>query len=383
MWNIQRINLSSFCNRICILSLLAIGFISCGGPDIPDSVDNELQKLSKKIDFNRHVKPILSDKCFLCHGPDEAKISAGLQLHHAEAAYAELENSPGKFAIKPGNLNKSEFVYRILSEDPEFVMPKPDSHLVLTDYEKAVLIKWISDGAEYQDHWAFIKPESMEIPSQNNKEIVSNPIDHFVLERLKQEELSPSAKADKEILLRRLSFDLTGLPPTIEELDSFVNDSSPNAYEKQVDRLLNSKHYGEQMALGWMDLSRFADTHGYSVDRYRDMSPWRDWVIKAFNENMAYDQFVTWQLAGDLMSNPSKEMKLATAFNRIHPNNMEGGIINEEFLVEYAVDSVSTTSQAFLGLTVACARCHDHKFDPISQKNFYEMTSYFNNINES
>ena len=183
--------------------------------------------------------------------------------------------------------------------------------------------------------------------------------------------------------MRRLSFDLTGLPPTIEEMDSFLNDSSSDAYEEQVDRLLNSPHYGEQMTLDWMDLSRFADTHGYSVDRYRDMSPWRDWVIDAFNENMSYDKFVTWQLAGDLMDNPTKEMKLATAFNRIHPNNMEGGIINEEFLVEYAVDRVSTTSQAFLGLTVACARCHDHKFDPISQKNFYEMTSYFNNINES
>ncbi len=383
MRNINRFILSFFCNPSCILYFLAAGFISCGGPDIPDSVDIHLQKLSKKIDFNRHVKPILSDKCFVCHGPDEGKISAGLQLHYAEAAYAELENSPGKFAIKRGNLNKSEIVHRILSDDPDFLMPQPDSHLVLTDYEKAVLIKWISNGAEYQDHWAFIQPEPVKIPILKNKEPLKNPIDNFVVERLEQENLTASPRADKELLLRRLSFDLTGLPPTLEEMDSFLNDSSPKAYEKQVERLLISPHYGEQMALDWMDLSRFADTHGYSVDRYRDMSPWRDWVIKAFNENMSYDKFVTWQLAGDLLNNPSKEMKLATAFNRIHPNNMEGGIINEEFLVEYAVDRVSTTSQAFLGLTVACARCHDHKFDPISQKNFYEMTSYFNNINES
>jgi hypothetical protein len=358
-------------------------FFSCGGPDIPDSVDVHFQKLAKNIDFNRHVKPILSDKCFLCHGPDEAKISAGLQLHHPEAAYSELPNSPGKYAIKPGNTNKSELVARILSDDPNFVMPQPESHLVLTDYEKAVLIKWISEGAEYQDHWAFIPPEKVKIPVIKEDEAESNPIDKFVRKRLEIENIPPNKKADKEILLRRLSFDLTGLPPTLEEMDDFLDDDSPEAFEKQVDRLLNSPHYGEQMTLDWMDLSRFADTHGYSVDRYRNMSPWRDWVIKAFNENMAYDQFVTWQLAGDLLENPNKEMKLATAFNRIHPNNMEGGIINEEFLVEYAVDRVSTVGQAFLGLTVSCSRCHDHKFDPISQKHFYEMTSYFNNIDES
>lgn len=374
-------NTTNWKSAFYIIILLLV--YSCAGPDIPEAVDIQFQKLSDKIDFNRHVKPILSDKCFLCHGPDKNKISAGLQLHLAKTAYAELPNSPGKVAIKPGNINKSELVYRILSEDPDYRMPRPESHLVLTDYEKAVLIKWISDGAEYQDHWAFIKPLPAKIPTIKNEEFIGNSIDNFIISRLELENLKPSQKASKEILLRRLSFDLTGLPPSLEELDSFINDTSPIAYEKQVDRLLNSPHYGEQMALDWMDLSRFADTHGYSVDRYRDMSPWRDWVIKSFNNNIPYDQFVTWQLAGDLLENPTKEMKLATAFNRIHPNNMEGGIINEEFLVEYAVDRVSTASQAFMGLTVACARCHDHKFDPISQKNFYEMTSYFNNINES
>ena len=365
------------------VTLVLLILCSCGGTDLPEEVHAEYVKLPKKIDFNRHIKPILSDKCFLCHGPDKNKISAGLQLHLPESAYAELPDTPGKYAIKPGSLDKSELFHRIMSDDPNYLMPSPDSHLSLSNYEKAALIKWIEKGAEYKDHWAFISPEKYSVPEVTVKESVNNPIDNFVVKRLEQEKLEPSVKADKELLLRRLSFDLIGLPPTIEELDAFVKDNSPEAYEKQVDRLLNSPHYGEHMALDWMDLSRFADTHGYSVDRYRDMSPWRDWVIKSFNENMSYNQFVTWQLAGDLLENPTREMKLATAFNRIHPNNMEGGVVNEEFLVEYAVDRTSTVGQAFMGLTVACARCHDHKFDPISQKNFYEMTSYFNNINES
>ncbi|MCF7567644.1 DUF1553 domain-containing protein [Sabulilitoribacter arenilitoris] len=363
--------------------LILLVLFSCGGKELPEMVQQEYEKLPKDIDFNRHIKPILSDKCYLCHGPDNNTISAGLQLHLPELAYAELQNTPGKYAIKPGNLNKSELFHRILSDDPNYIMPTPDSHLSLSNYEKAALIKWIEKGAEYKDHWAFIKPQKYEIPEVEFRENLNNPIDNFVLKRLRKEGVTLAEKANKELLLRRLSFDLTGLPPTIEELDAFLNDNSPKAYEKQVNRLLNSPHYGEQMALGWMDLSRFADTHGYSVDRYRDMSPWRDWVIKSFNDNIPYNQFVTWQLAGDLLENATKEMKLATAFNRVHPNNMEGGIVNEEFLVEYAVDRVSTVGQAFMGLTVACARCHDHKYDPISQKNFYEMTSYFNNINES
>lgn len=356
---------------------------SCGGPSMPEDVQLAYEKLPETIDFNQHVKPILSDKCYLCHGPDKAKISAGLQLHSPETAFAELPNSPGKYAIVAGNTGKSESVNRILSDDPEMIMPVPESHLSLTAYEKAMLIKWIDEGAEYKDHWAFILP-GKKIPKKVKwPDKVNNPIDNFVFAKLEIKNLKPNEKADKETLLRRLSFDLTGLPPTLEELDVFTKDNSENAYEKQVDRLLASQHYGEQMTSRWMDLARYADTHGYSVDRYRDMSPWRDWVIKSFNKNTSYDQFVTWQLAGDLMDNPTREMKLATAFNRIHPQNMEGGIVNEEFLVEYAVDRTSTFSEAFIGLTVACARCHDHKYDPISQKNFYELTSFFNNINES
>jgi len=360
-----------------------ITLCSCNGPDLPETVLEAYAKLPEKIDFNKDVKPILSDKCFICHGPDKAKIKAGLQLHTPDFVYAELKDSPGKFAIKPKNIGKSELVARILTNDPEYVMPEPDSHLTLTDTEKAMLVKWIEQGAEYKEHWAFLKPEMPKIPNVENSELVVNPIDNFIVDRLKKEELQPSPKANKEILLRRLSLDLTGLPPSLSEIESFVNDTSPNAYEKQVDRLLTSLHFGEQMALDWMDLSRFADTHGYSTDRYRDMSPWRDWVISAFNKNLNYKDFVTWQLAGDLIENPTQETKLATAFNRNHPQNMEGGIVNEEFLVEYAVDRVSTTGEVFMGLSVACARCHDHKYDPISQKEFYEMTAYFNNLNES
>lgn len=369
--------------NVLAIGILVISSLSCGGPTLPESVYLEYKSLPKEIDFNKDVKPILSDKCFACHGPDKAKIKGGLQLHNAQVAFAALSESTGKVAIKPGNLNKSEVFHRIMSNDPNYTMPEPSSHLTLSNYEKAVLTKWIETGAVYEEHWAFIKPKNYRIPETKRKDFTVNPIDNFILQRLEQENVLPSLRADKELLLRRLSFDLTGLPPSLEEMDSFLEDNSSNAYEKQVDRLLASPHYGEQMALHWMDLSRFADTHGYTVDRYRDMSPWRDWVIKSFNENMPYDQFLTWQLAGDLVENPSKEMILATAFNRIHPQNMEGGIVNEEFLVEYAVDRASTMGQAFMGLTVACARCHDHKYDPISHKNFYELTSFFNNIDES
>ncbi len=358
--------------------------VSCGGPDLPDGVAAEYEKLPKEVDFNQHVKPILSDKCYLCHGPDKGNIKGGLQLHTPELAYAELSESPGKFAIKPKKLNKSEFYHRIMTDDPKLVMPEIGSHLTLTDYEKAVLVKWIEDGAEYKDHWAFIKPEKHEPPVVKNKDLaISSPIDNFVLTKLEQEGFSPSKKADKEILLRRASFDLTGLPPTLEEIESFINDTSENAFEKQLDRLLASPQYGERMTLDWMDVARYADTHGYSNDRYRDTSPWRDWVIKSFNENMPYDEFVTWQLAGDMFENATREQKLATTFNRLHPQNLEGGIIDEEFRSEYVADRTATVSQGMLGLSYACAKCHDHKYDPISQKNYYEMYSFFNNVDET
>ena len=369
-------------NNIIKYSYVVIAFstLSCNF-ELPEQVEAEYRKLSAEIDFNRDVKPILSDKCFLCHGPDAGTRKAGMRFDTEFGLYEK--NLKGNFPVKPGNLNKSEAINRIISDDPNYIMPPIDSHLSLNANEKAILVKWVEQGAKWKKHWAFITPVDHEIPQVENIDLVNNEIDNFVLSTLENENMKFSKQADKEILLRRLSFDLTGLPPSLEELDAFLQDTSPAAYKKQVDRLLASPHYGEQRALDWMDLSRFADTHGYSVDRYRDMSPWRDWVIQAFNKNMPYDQFVTWQLAGDLLENSTREMKLATAFNRIHPQNMEGGIIPEEFLVEYAIDRTTTFGLAFMGLSLECARCHDHKYDPISQKNFYELTSYFNNINEA
>lgn len=366
-----------------MLLLVLSTLISCGGPDLPETVEIAYQKLPEEIDFNQHVKPILSDKCYLCHGPDKAKISAGLQLHSPDLAYKESENNPGKYAIVQGSASRSLLVDRILSDDPEIVMPEPESHLFLTDYEKAMLVRWIDEGAEYKDHWAFLPPAKQEPPKVELADKIGNPVDNFVLAKLELEGLKPSETADKEILLRRLSFNLTGLPPTLEEIVAFSKDDSPNAYEKQVDRLLASPHYAEQMTLDWMDLSRYADTHGYTVDRYRDVSPYRDWVIQAFEKNMPYDEFIRWQLAGDMMENPTKEQILATTFNRLHPQNLEGGIVDEEFRSEYVADRTNVVSEGFLGLTMACAKCHDHKYDPISQKNYYEMYSFFNNVNES
>ncbi|WP_317131634.1 DUF1553 domain-containing protein [Pareuzebyella sediminis] len=356
---------------------------SCNGIELPEDVAVAYGDLPEKVDFNLHVKPILSDKCFICHGPDQSKVKGGLQLHLRELAYAESKNTPGIYAIRPKEPANSEIIRRILTKDAEIIMPEPSSHLNLSAREKALLVKWVEEGAEYKDHWAFLAPKKVALPDVSAKELVSNPIDNFVLARLEEKNKGYSARADKEILLRRLSLDLTGLPPTLEEIENFLKDTSSDAYEKQVDRLLTSPHYGEQMTLDWMDLSRYADTHGYTVDRYRDVSKWRDWVIKAFNENMPYDQFITWQLAGDLMPNASTEQVLATTFNRLHPQNAEGGIIDEEFRAEYVADRTNTVSEGLLGLTMACAKCHDHKYDPISQKNYYEMYSFFNNVRES
>ncbi|MFT7249018.1 MAG: hypothetical protein ACI9QN_001730 [Arcticibacterium sp.] len=366
------------------LTALAISMLiySCDvdlSPDLTEAV----ALLPEDLDYNIHVKPILSDKCFACHGPDQAKQKAGLRLDISETAYAELPESPGKVAIDPGSLNGSEVFHRITASDPDFVMPTPESHLSLSIYEKAVLIKWMKDGAEYKPHWAFVKPTISKTPKVSDETWPQNRIDNFILAKLDELKLNPSQRAKKETLLRRVTFDLTGLPPNPAEVDAFLVDANSNAFEKVVDRLMESPHYGERMTADWLDLARFADSHGYTVDRIRDMSPYRDWVIKAFNENQPYDQFVHWQLAGDLMPSPSKEMIIATAFNRNHQQNMEGGIIEEEFQSEYVVDRTNTLGDAFLGLSVGCAKCHDHKYDPISQKNYYELYSFFNNVKEA
>jgi hypothetical protein len=361
--------------------LLAGIFYYSTAVDLPPDVKEAYNALPSSLDYNIDVKPILSDKCFACHGPDKAKQKAGLRLDIAQFAYAGLPDDKGKVAIDPGNLDGSEFFHRILSNDPKYMMPSPESHHTLTAQEKAILIKWIKDGAVYKPHWAFVKPIKPDVPNADGT--INNPIDNFILAKLKQQKLQPSKEADKELLLRRVTLDLTGLPPTIKEIDDFLKDNSPNAYEKQVDRLLASPHYGEKMAVDWLDVARYADSHGYTVDRIRDMSPYRDWVIKAFNTNFSYDKFIQWQLAGDLMPHPTRDMIIATAFNRNHQQNMEGGIIEEEFQTEYVIDRTNTFGNAMLGMSVGCAKCHDHKFDPISQKNYYELFSFFNNVKEA
>ena len=364
------------------LGLFALSWLhqSCGVDKPADVLAVEAQ-LPGKIDFNRHVKPILSDKCFFCHGPDKKSQKGGLELATPEGARAALKS--GKHAIVPGHLARSEMYFRLVNTDPDEVMPPPHANRDLTAYEKAVLLRWIEQGAEYQPHWALTKPQTQPIPKVRNTAWPRNGIDFFVLKSLEDAGLAPAPEADRETLLRRVSLDLTGLTPTPEEAAAFRADPSTGAYETVVDRLLRSPHYGEKMAVDWMDLSRFADTHGYTVDRYRAMWPYRDWVIRAFNQNRSYDQFVTWQLAGDLLPTPTRDQRIATAFNRNHSQNMEGGVVNEEFRVEYVADRTNTLGTAFLGLTVECARCHDHKYDPISQKEYYSLFSIFNNVDEA
>lgn len=367
-----------------ILLLLSICYLcACNHTDLPTDVAAAYRQLPAKLDFNIHVKPVLSDKCFACHGPDKGKIEAGLQLHASETALSELAHSKGKYAIVPYNTAKSELVDRILNEAPEYTMPPPEFKLTLSAHEKAILVKWIEQGAAYEPHWAFQPPTNQPLPKSGQAKHAENPIDKFIYQKLAEKELSPSKIAEKSVLLRRLSLDLTGLPPTSEEIKSFINDNSPSAFEKQVDRLLSSPHYGEKMAVDWLDVARYADTYGYQVDFYRDMSPWREWVINAFNQNLPYDEFITWQIAGDMLPNATKDQLLATGFNRLHSQNSEDGIVEEEYRVEHVVDRTSTLGTGIMGLTIACARCHDHKYDPISQKEFYELYSFFNNINES
>ncbi|MFN5422169.1 MAG: DUF1553 domain-containing protein [bacterium] len=371
-----------YTNRYLYCVLLLSILYSCS-PSLPDDVAAAYKELPDEVDYNVDVKPILSDKCFSCHGPDKNKQKAGLRLDIASFAYAELPENKGKVAIDPGNLKKSEMFHRILSSDPEYIMPTPESHLSLSAKEKAILIKWLEDGAEYKPHWAYTKPQKVKPPKVKADEKVANPIDNFILSKLEKEGLTLSTPADKELLLRRLSLDLTGLPPTIQEIDAFLRDNSKDAFEKQVERLLASPHFGEKMAVEWLDLARFADSYGYTVDRLRDMSPYRDWVINAFNKNLPYSTFIEWQIAGDMFPKPSKEMIIATAFNRNHQQNMEGGIIEEEFQTEYVIDRTNTFGQAFLATSIECSRCHDHKYDPFSQKEYFSMFSFFNNVKEA
>ncbi|MEQ6120163.1 DUF1553 domain-containing protein [Reichenbachiella sp. MALMAid0571] len=338
--------------------------------------------IPKVVDYNIHIKPILSDRCFACHGPDKNAMKAGLALYHEEGAYAELEESPGYYAIVPGKTDQSEVVKRITTTDQEKMMPPPESNLTLNDYERKLITKWIEQGAVYKPHWSLIPVQKPAVPKVEKEDWVSNPIDNFILSKLESIGLEPQEKASKEKLIRRASFDITGLPPTIEEIDDFLNDESETAYEKIVDRLLNSVAYAERMTSRWLDISRYADSHGYQIDFYRSMWPWREWVIKAYNENKPFDEFLTWQMAGDLLPDATYEQKLATGFNRNHSINQEGGIVKEEFRVEYVADRTNTLGATVLGLTLECARCHDHKYDPISQKEYYQLYGFFNSVDQ-
>ena len=332
-----------------------------------------------KLQFNRDIRPILSENCFLCHGPDSASRQADLRLDVREQAVADRS---GVRALAPGQVEASELVRRILAVDPEERMPPAKSALKLTAKQIDLLKRWIAEGAEYQPHWSFLPLQRAEPPQVTHPPDIVHPIDRFIRARLAREGLSPAAEADKATLLRRVTFDLTGLPPGLAEVDACLADGSAAAYDRLVDRLLASPQYGERMASMWLDAARYADTNGYQSDGPRFMWRWRDWVIEAFNRNLPFDQFTIEQLAGDLLPQPTREQLIATGFNRNHRGNSEGGIIPEEYLVEYAVDRVDTTATVWLGLTVGCARCHDHKFDPISQREFYQLLAFFNGVPE-
>lgn len=336
-----------------------------------------LTQAAEKIVFNRDIRPILSDKCFHCHGPDEKERKAGLRLDIREAALKPSES--GAVALVPGTPKQSELIARCLTTNEDDLMPPSKLGKPLTQREKDLLQQWVAEGAEYQGHWAFIAPVRPTVPAQTKEQ---NPVDSFITTRLAKEGLKPSPEADRATLIRRASLDLTGLPPTPAEVDAFEQDTAPNAYEKVVDRLLASQHYGERMALQWLDFARYADSHGFQTDSSRSMWPWRDWVINAFNTNKPFDQFTVEQLAGDLIPGATTEQKVATGFNRNHRINGEGGIIAEEWRIENVIDRVETTGFTWMALSLNCCRCHDHKYDPISQKEFYQLYSFFNNTNE-
>jgi Protein of unknown function (DUF1549)/Planctomycete cytochrome C len=332
-------------------------------------------------DWNWDVRPILSQNCFSCHGRGLQK--AGLRLDLEKAAYDPIPDDKSKRAIVPGNPRKSELYRRITSTDPDHKMPPKEAHKTLSARDVAVIERWIVQGAQYKQHWAYIAP-AIEKPKQTKWDSRAvNEIDHYIYARLVQEGLSPSSEADRETLINRVALDLTGLPPTLKEVDAFVNDKDPNAYEKLVDRLLVSIEYAERQTNIWLDVARYADTRGGLNDNERPLSyPYRDWVIGAFHRNMPYDQFVTWQLAGDQLANPTREQLLATAFLKAGRQDSEGGSIDEEFRVNNVHERTELIGKDFLGLTVGCAKCHDHKYDAIAQADYYALAGFFNQMEE-
>lgn len=366
-----------------LLSLIAVIISGTLFINACNNTEHGNNALPETISYNFDIRPVLSDKCFACHGPDANKRQASLRLDIADSALAPLKETKGAFAIVPGKPEESEMYKRISSADPTYQMPTPESHLgSLNEHEIALFKKWIEQGAKYERHWAFVAPRKKPLPKVRNEEWPKNEIDYFILSKMESKGLKPNEEADKERLLKRVTEDLTGLPPTIQAMDDFLNDKSDNAYEKAVDRLLQNTAYGEKMAVHWLDVARYADSYGYQDDNIRTQWPWRDWVIHAFNENLPYNTFLTWQIAGDMLPDANKEQILATGFFRNHKYTEEGGVIPEEYRIEYNLDKTKTYSKGIMGLTVECAQCHDHKYDPISQKDYYSMFAFFNNTKE-
>ncbi|HUK18386.1 MAG TPA: DUF1549 domain-containing protein, partial [Bryobacteraceae bacterium] len=333
----------------------------------------------KPVDFDREIRPILSDNCFACHGPDEKQRMAKLRLDTKDGVFSDRG---GYQILVPGKSSDSKLYQRISATDKAKRMPPPYADRTLNEKQIELIRRWIDEGAKWEMHWSYVPPQRPELPQVQYTRWPRNLIDNFILARLESEGLKPSPETDKTTLIRRVTFDLTGLPPTPAEVDAFLRDKSAGAYEKVVDRLLASPRYGERMAMHWLDLARYADTHGYHIDSHREMWHWRDWVIDAFNRNLPFDQFTIDQLAGDLLPHPTLAERVATGFNRNHMINFEGGAIPEEYQNEYVVDRVETTSVVWLGMTMGCSRCHDHKYDPIKQKDFYRFYAFFNTISE-
>ena len=332
------------------------------------------------MDFNREIRPILSDRCYKCHGPDAKNQESGFRIDSFKEATKEHDGFVG---LTPGDLEESEIHWRIHSDDPIDVMPPPESKLPLSADEKKLIDQWIKEGGKYDKHWSFQSlPKSVVVPKSKHPR-PQNEIDHFIARQLETSPLKPSEEADKITWLRRVTYDITGLPPTLEEVDAFLADSTTEAHEKVANRLLNTDEYAERMTSEWLDVARYSDTYGYQMDRGRNVWPWRDWVIRSFRKNQPYDQFVTEQIAGDLIPNATRDQILATCFNRLHPQKVEGGSVPEEFRIEYVADRVHTFGTAFLGLTMECTRCHDHKYDPVTQKDYFSLSAFFNNIDEA
>ncbi|MFI5386761.1 MAG: DUF1553 domain-containing protein [Fimbriimonadales bacterium] len=365
---------------VVLASCLGVLAIGIAGSATGRAGESAARSAHSKVEFNRDIRPIV-EKCLTCHGHDPKQVMAGLRLDDRDSATSKLRD--GKTAIVPGHPEQSELIHRINSTDPDEKMPPPSSNKTLTEEEKGLLKLWIEEGAEYKKHWAFVAPVRPSLPAVKLKTWPRNPIDAFILAKLEENGLKPSPEADRRTLIRRVSLDLTGIPPTPREVDAFLKDKSPNAYEKVVDRLLASPRYGERMAMDWLDYARYADSNGYQADWERFQWRWRDWVIDAYNNGMPFDQFTIKQIAGDLLPSATMDDKLATGFNRNHRINTEGGVIAEEWRVENVIDRVETTSYTWMGLTAGCARCHDHKYDPITQKEFYSLFAYFNNVPES